>query len=294
MAAGGGLVTTSSTQKLLSLKQSTRRREVQPLGTAPIPPRNELTFLSDLESSHSFCERPSTHHLHSAFFTDQRSIEHLYPLFSPAKPKGFADIIIPSHYHYHPTSEFTYDWDLLKGRSQSSSDIPWNQKASKLYWHGKLTRGANTPPGHMSSFQKQRLVKLVSNDSEASTSRSQAHHKGEADPSRRDHLDRILVTLNVTSATLESVSVSAMTADPLLLDVAIACDPTAGECANLNSQGYHTEPPRPLSDGWKSKLVLDLDEVGFSPRFGALMESQSAVVKMTVHQEFWRDWVQAW
>ncbi|EGF99663.1 family 90 glycosyltransferase [Melampsora larici-populina 98AG31] len=259
--------------------------------TTPIPPRRELTFLEDLESGDSFCDRPSTHHLHSAFFTDLRSIEHLYPLFSAAKPAGFADILIPSHYHYNPTSEFVYEDS--PGQSQSPTDIEWSQKASKLYWHGKLTRGANTPPGHMSSFQKQRLVKLVSNDT-SSPSSQEAHHKGEADPSQRGNLNRILVTLNTSSSGLESVSIPATVVDPLLLDIAIACDPHAGECTNLNSQGYHTEDPRPLSESWRSKLALDLDQVGLSPRFGALMNSKSAVVKMSVQQEFWRDWVQSW
>ncbi|EFP88411.2 uncharacterized protein PGTG_14495 [Puccinia graminis f. sp. tritici CRL 75-36-700-3] len=236
---------------------------------------SELTFLCELESAASFCERPSTHRLHSAFFADQRSIEHLYPLFSPSKPQGFADILIPSYYHYSPRAEFVYESDYKSGRNPTPADIPWNQKANKMYWHGKLTRGADTPPGHTSSFQKQRLVKLT-------------------DPSWRSETSRVLVSLNVTSENLLSVSAPATVVDPLMLDIAMACDPKAGECHELLKQGYHIQPPAPLSECWKAKMTLDLDDAGFSSRFSALMESHSAVVKMSVHQEFWRDWVQPW
>ncbi|KNZ58512.1 hypothetical protein VP01_1918g1 [Puccinia sorghi] len=295
VAAGGGLSSMSSTQTHLSVNRPTRLRALHPIGTAPLPSRRELSFLSELESTASFCERPSTHRLHSAFFADQRSIEHLYPLFSPSKPQGFADILIPSYYHYSPRAEYIYESDIKSGRNSAPTDLPWNQKANKMYWHGKLTRGADTPPGHMSSFQKQRLVKLVSNDSESTASLTSAAHKqGETDPSWRSETNRVLVFLNVTSANLLSVSAPATIVDPLMLDIAMACDPKAGECFELHKQGYHIEPPAPLSECWKSKMALDLDDAGFSPRFSALMESHSAVVKMSVHQEFWRDWVQPW
>lgn len=295
VAAGGGLSSMSSTQTHLSMNRPTRLRALHPVGTAPLPSRRELTFLSELESAASFCERPSTHRLHSAFFADQRSIEHLYPLFSPSKPQGFADILIPSYYHYSPRAEFVYESDYKAGRNSTPADMPWNQKANKMYWHGKLTRGADTPPGHMSSFQKQRLVKLVSNDTESTASlSSMAHKQGETDPSWRSETSRVLVSLNVTSQNLLSVSAPATVVDPLMLDIAMACDPKAGECHELHKQGYHIQPPAPLSECWKAKMTLDLDDAGFSPRFSALMESRSAVVKMSVHQEFWRDWVQPW
>lgn len=295
VAAGGGLSSTSSTQTHLSSNRPTRLRALHPVGTAPLPSPRELTFLSDLESVVSFCDRPSTHHLHSAFFADQRSIEHLYPLFSPSKPQGFSDILIPSYYHYSPTLEYVYEADMRSGRNSTPTDSDWNDKANKMYWRGKLTRGANTPPGHTSSFQKQRLVKLVSNDTgPAASLTSTAHKQGVTDPSWRAETSRVLVYLNVTSESLLSVSAPATTIDPLLLDIAMACDPNAGECQELSQHGYHVQPPAPISEVWKAKMALDLDDTGFSPSFGALMESRSALVKMSVHQEFWRDWIQPW
>ncbi|KAG0145578.1 hypothetical protein CROQUDRAFT_63792 [Cronartium quercuum f. sp. fusiforme G11] len=272
-AAGGGTI-----PKQQVFKKPTRRREFIHNELNSSPPLNQLTFLDELESSNSFCDRPSTHHLHSTFFTDQRSIEHLYPLFSASKPKGFSDILIPSHYHYHPPIEFTYD--------SSRNETKWEQKISKLYWHGILTRGANTPPGHMSSFQKQRLVKIVTNQTQYNNKLNFSSNQN------AEIADRIL--LSITSNLTKSLKISSNLVNPLLFDIGISCDIKMGECQNLIDQGFIIKPPSPLSDSYNFKLVLDLDEVGFSPRFGALMESESVVLKMSIQNEFWRDWIQAW
>lgn len=49
-----------------------------------------------------------------------------------------------------------------------------------------------------------------------------------------------------------------------------------------------------LEEYWAHKYVVDLDGMGASPRFFALMESESAVVKGSVYREFWEGWVQPW
>jgi hypothetical protein len=45
---------------------------------------------------------------------------------------------------------------------------------------------------------------------------------------------------------------------------------------------------------WRYKYLLDLDGMGYSGKFMALMESDSAVMKATVYEEFWSDWIQPW
>lgn len=50
----------------------------------------------------------------------------------------------------------------------------------------------------------------------------------------------------------------------------------------------------PLGEHWAHKYLLDLDGMGYSAKFFALMESESAVVKATVFDEFWSDWAQPW
>lgn len=239
-----------------------------------IPSSRELTFNKDLDASFDICAVPSMHSLHSTFFSDQRSIEYLYPVFSPSKPGGYDDILIPSHHYWTPGSEFTYEWELKRGLTKAPSDREWSDKNSTVYWRGKVTRGADTPPGHASSFQKQRLVKMAN----------------EIAPSAR----RVLVDFDEKTAALTSISAPIAAVNKAVSDIAMACDPSLGECTYLRSLGYRVEPPAPLSEAWKHKYVLDLDEIGFSPRFLALMESKSAVVKSSVQREFWKGWVVPW
>lgn len=249
---------------------STRRKT----SGAQYPPTRELSFNSDLDAETDICANPSMHPLHSAFFSDQRSIEYLYPVFSPSKPPGFADILIPSHHYWSPSSEFTYEWEMTRGRTKEPTDLDWEVKKASAYWRGKVTRGADTPPGRAPSFQKQRLVKMA-NEAIAGAK-------------------RVLVAFDDKTAGLTSTSAGVAEVNKAALDVAMACDPNLGECSYLRSLGYRVEPPGPLSEAWKHKYVLDIDEIGFSPRFFALMESKSAVVKSSVQREFWSDWVMPW
>lgn len=239
-----------------------------------IPPTRELTFNHDIDANADICSHPSIHSLHSAFFSDQRSIEYLYPVFSPSKPAGYADILIPSHHYWQPSSEFAYEWEMKRGRTTEPTDPEWNEKFSNIYWRGKVTRGSDSPPGHAGSFQKQRLVKMANDPTPGAT--------------------RILVAFNKDTAALSSTIAPVDIIRQSASDIAMACDPSLGECAYLRSLGYRVEPPGPLSAAWKHKYVLDLDEIGFSPKFLALMESKSAVIKSSVQKEFWMDWIVPW
>ncbi|KAH8929199.1 glycosyltransferase family 90 protein [Atractiella rhizophila] len=241
--------------------------------TAAIPPTRELTFSRDADTTLDLCTRPSLHTLHSTFFSDQRSIDELYPLFSPSKPAGFGDILIPSNHHWSPSTDVTYDAEVKQGRTKESSDPEWGLKSNTIFWRGKVTRGANTPPGHMASFQKQRLVKM-SNDN------------------RED--DRVVVALNLSTSALISTTSTVAEVNEAIMDVALACDPSLGECAQLSKMGYRVEAPGPINAAWNHKFVLDVDEIGFSPRFFAFMESRSAVVKSSMQKEFWNSWIMPW
>ena len=50
----------------------------------------------------------------------------------------------------------------------------------------------------------------------------------------------------------------------------------------------------PLGQHWAYKYLLDLDGMGYSGRFMALLSSESAVIKSTVWREFLSDWLQPW
>ena len=49
-----------------------------------------------------------------------------------------------------------------------------------------------------------------------------------------------------------------------------------------------------LSDYWSHKYILDLDGMSYSGKFFAFLGSDSAVIKSSVYQEFFSDWIQPW
>lgn len=67
-----------------------------------------------------------------------------------------------------------------------------------------------------------------------------------------------------------------------------------GGGAGLRRDHRFAPDAAPLGEHWSHKYLLDLDGMGYSAKFFALMESESAVLKATVFEEFWSDWVQPW
>lgn len=49
-----------------------------------------------------------------------------------------------------------------------------------------------------------------------------------------------------------------------------------------------------LSDYWAHKYLLDLDGMSYSGKFYAFLGSDSAIIKSSVYQEFFSDWIQPW
>jgi hypothetical protein len=49
-----------------------------------------------------------------------------------------------------------------------------------------------------------------------------------------------------------------------------------------------------LGRHWAYKYVLDMDGMSYSGRFMAFLASDSAVVKSTVYEEYFSDWIQPW
>lgn len=266
------------------------RRRAESSGA--LPRTRELSFNSDIDASLDICTYPSLHTMHSAFYSDTRSIQYLYPLFSPSKPNGYADLLIPFHQYWAPPSEVTYENEFRKGRSKTPLDMEWENKDDKVYWRGKVLRGAENPPGHFSSFQKPRLVKLANDDGSYFTGKEDTPSWRKITPTVPPH--RVLVTVNSTSSSLLSMSAPGPKINEYVMDVALSCDPQLGECAEQQRLGYKVLPPTPLSDSWKHKYVIDLDEVGLSPKFPAVIESKSAVVKSSIQREFWQDWIVPW
>ncbi|KEI40938.1 glycosyltransferase family 90 protein [Mixia osmundae IAM 14324] len=283
-----------------SLPPVSRRRNTAQVDSArasqSLPQPRELTFNTQLDSQLDLCNKPTLHALSSAWFSDTRSISHLYPLFSPAKPTGFADILIPGIYHWSPPSEYEYEWEFKHGRSSAPMDVDWSQKDAKIFWRGKITHGADSPIGHSASFQKQRLASLANDDGgNRIGGKTIVRGRKSSVPAHLQSM-RAIVIFNASDSSLASVSAPSWLINSETLDVAMACDFALDHhaCREQRLHGFKIAQPGPLSDAWQHKYVLDLDEVGHSPRFLAFMESKSAVVKSTIQREFWSDWVVPW
>lgn len=67
-----------------------------------------------------------------------------------------------------------------------------------------------------------------------------------------------------------------------------------GGDAGLRRDHRYAEDASPLGEHWSHKYVLDMDGMGYSAKFFALMESESAVLKSTVFEEFWSNWAEPW
>src|SRR5271168_4622540 len=76
--------------------------------SANVTPGANFSFVKGTSSQEDYCEMPYAHHTQGHFFSDWCSIPALYPVFSPAKARGFMDIRIPSHYYFSSMPRYTY------------------------------------------------------------------------------------------------------------------------------------------------------------------------------------------
>ena len=127
-------------------------------------PADDFTFASKpVAADIDFCNTPFAHYSQGHFFSDWRSIPALYPVFSPAKAKGFLDVRIPSHYYYGNTPRYTYGWDSvnLEMKNVDSMEVPWEKKIDKVFWRGATIGGGNHPPGFAPQYHRHRCVSFM-------------------------------------------------------------------------------------------------------------------------------------
>ena len=119
---------------------------------------DDFKFAPRVDDDFDFCDHPWARYQQGHFFSDWRTIHVLYPVFSPAKGKGFSDILIPSHYYYSSTSRYTYGWDpvTMTIKNVDDHEQPWDKKTNKIFWRGATTGGGSSPPGHVASYQRHR------------------------------------------------------------------------------------------------------------------------------------------
>lgn len=124
----------------------------------PIAPGSEFAFARAPHARFDFCAAPWARYTQGHFFSDWRTLPALYPVFSPARGKGFGDVRIPSHYYYGSTPRYTYGWDAVNMdvKSVDGNEVPWEEKSDKVFWRGATTGGGSTPAGFTHQYHRHR------------------------------------------------------------------------------------------------------------------------------------------
>ncbi|KAJ3517360.1 hypothetical protein NMY22_g13981 [Coprinellus aureogranulatus] len=236
----------------------------------------DFEFAENTAADFDFCQHPHEHYNQGHFFTDWRSIPVLYPVFSPARAKGYMDVRIPSHYYYGSTKGYTYGWDFEKKvlTPVDKMEKPWDEKIDKIFWRGATTGGGSHPPGFSPQYHRHRFLRMASD---------------------RSNNTRV-VTYNPPNAThWESIEMPISTLNDDIMDTAFVkvSGLYPGGLSALMEKHRFSEPV-PLGKHWSYKYLVDLDGMSYSGRFMAFLASDSVPIKATVYSEFFSDWIEPW
>ncbi|EIW79444.1 glycosyltransferase family 90 protein [Coniophora puteana RWD-64-598 SS2] len=238
----------------------------------------EAAFVVSGINDVDFCDQPHEHYSQGHFFSDWRTFPVLYPIFSPAKARGFADIRIPSHYYLGGSSRYTYAFDEkhIKEGEIDPMEVPWEDKEEVIFWRGATTGGGSTPGGFSPYYQRHRLVRMSGDDP--------------------------LKNLTILHPDASEPSVYAATTLPRaevnkdIMDVAFTSATGAGYPGGEKAlkEAHRFADAVPLGKHWSYKYLIDVDGQSYSGRFMSFLASDSAVLKSTVYKEYFSDWIQPW
>ncbi|KAJ2915744.1 hypothetical protein MD484_g4678, partial [Candolleomyces efflorescens] len=260
-----------------SLRDSFVTRASNYLQRSTVTAGDEFGFMEGTAADFDFCKNPHAHYSQGHFFTDWRSIPVLYPVFSPARAKGFMDVRIPSHYYYGSTKGYTYGWDFEKKvlTAVDKMEKPWEEKINKIFWRGATTGGGSHPPGFSPQYQRHRYLRMTSDRSN----------------------DTRVVTFNYpqNSTYYTSIEMPISQLNDEIMDAAFV------KVSGLYPGGlkalmdhHRFADPVPLGRHWSYKYLVDLDGMSYSGRFLSFLASDSVPIKATVYTEFYSDWIQPW
>ncbi|KAL1742015.1 glycosyltransferase family 90 protein [Schizophyllum fasciatum] len=238
----------------------------------------DFYFAMSVPSRLDFCQHPQAHYTQGHFFSDWRTIPALFPIFSPARARGFSDIRIPSHYYYRSSQQYTYGWNFETKEVDDVDpmEVPWDEKTDLIFWRGSTTGGGSTPPGHVASYQRHRFLRMTSDGS--------------------DTLRAVTFEEPSGSSQWVTAEVKAGLLNEELTDVAFTSATHKVFPGGLEAlfAEHRFGDPVPLGAHWSHKYLADLDGMGYSGRFMAFLESNSVPVKASMYKEFYSDWIEPW
>jgi hypothetical protein len=185
----------------------------------------------------------------------------LFPVFSQSKISSYQDIIYPSPWYW--SEKVGYD---------ENREFEWDQKNNSLYWRGSTTGGFSKHGG----WRRQHRQRVVQ---------------------KMNALDKTKILSNVGNDITAQWQLKEIQRSDYreLVDVHFS---HVGQCeeADCNAQKEFFQVGERVDgqDAWGWKHLLDIDGNAFSGRFYAFLKSKSAVYKMSVFQEWHKDWLKPW
>lgn len=265
------------------------------LGRSSASSHFNLSFAESVDDHYDFCENPALHYSQGHFFSDWRTISVLYPVFSPAKAEGYADIRIPSHYYHQATPQYTYGWDTinLKGKANDDMETAWENKKDTVFWRGATTGGGNSPSGFASQYQRHRYLRfsICADRQLISLERFVRMTNAKTDK------NQTVVFPSPYSSAYISTSIPVAKLNEEMMDIAFVrllgwANYPGGRAALRKDHRFDKSVP--LGEHWSYKYLVDVDGMGYSGRFFAFLASDSAPLKATVYSEYFSDWLQPW
>jgi hypothetical protein len=223
----------------------------------------DLGFVYNHSAFNDICFSPSLRE-NFGFFDRPNAfniVQDLFPIFSQSKISSYQDILYPSPWYW-----------AGKVGYEDKRDTDWPHKETRLYWRGSTTGGFSRNGGWRRQH-RQRVVRKLNEPDNAKI----LSNKGTQDAPNWQPLE-------VRRKDYEE-----------FVDVKFShigqCDPT--DC-DAQKEFFNVVEHADQQDAWQFKYLLDLDGNAFSGRFYAFLKSNSLIFKMSLFQEWHKDWLKPW
>ena len=188
-------------------------------------------------------------------------VQDLFPIFSQSKISSFQDILYPSPWYWADKVYF-----------DKAKDMGWETKESELYWRGSTTGGFSRNGGWRRQH-RQRVVRKLNAPDVAKILQNKGEEKVPDWQTRQVNRKDYEAIVDVKFSHVGQ------------------CDP--GDC-DAQKEYFEVVEKADQQDAWKYKYLLDMDGNAFSGRFYAFLKSNSLVYKMSIFQEWHKDWLKPW
>ncbi|KAG5990047.1 hypothetical protein E4U52_004976 [Claviceps spartinae] len=226
----------------------------------------DICLSPSLSSSYGFFDRPNTY----------KVVHDLFPIFSQSKISSYNDIIYPSPWYW-----------FNKVQYEPEHDVPWDKKASALYWRGSTTGGFSRNGGWRRQHRQHFVKKMNDAGGRAKIMAPFNEQQNQQQQQQQQQQQELPLTWAAAEAPRAEYS--------SLMDVAFShigqCDP--GDC-DAQRAFFNVTDHVNQTQAWHYKYLLDMDGNAFSGRFLAFLRSMSLTFKFALFREWHNEWLAPW